>query len=144
MNERVINQKLGLAAPQEHVWEAITDPEKVAQWFGDEAEIDLRVNGRGVMSWKDHGRYAIRIEEVMPVHRPVWIWVHEPDVAFEEAPSTRVEWKLAERDNGGTVLTLRETGFLTDFHYQENIKGWRHELGELARLLSTSLPNALT
>ena len=136
MNERIINQKLELSASREHVWEAITDPDKIAQWFGDEAEIDLGVGGRGVMSWKDHGRYAIRVEEVMPSHRLVWSWVHEPGVAFEEAPSTRVECELTKRDNGGTVLDLRETGFLTDLHYQENIKGWKHELGELEKLIS--------
>ncbi len=134
--ERVITQKLELGASRTHVWEAITDPKKIAQWFGDNAEMDLRVGGRGAMSWKDHGRYAIQVEEVIPFRRFVWSWVHEPGVAFEEAPATRVEWELAECDNGGTVLALRETGFLTDLHYQENIKGWRHELGELEKMLS--------
>ena len=136
MPERVIEQKLELAASQEHVWQAITDPEKIAKWFGDEAEIDLRAGGRGVMGWNAHGRFAVRVEEVTPPHRLVWSWIHEPGVAFEEAPSTRVEWELTKRENGGTALDLRETGFLTDLHHEQNTNGWKHELGELEELLS--------
>ena len=136
MPEWVIEQKLELAASQEQVWQAITDPEKIAKWFGDEAEIDLRADGRGVMGWNAHGRFAVRVEEVTPPHRLVWSWVHEPGVAFEEAPSTRVEWKLTKLENGGTDLDLRETGFLTDLHHQQNTDGWKHELGELEELLS--------
>ena len=136
MPERVIEQRLKLAASQEHVWQAITDPEKIAKWFGDEAEIDLRADGRGVMGWNAHGRFAVRVEEVTPPHRLVWSWIHEPGVAFEDAPSTRVEWELKKRENGGTALDLRETGFLTDLHHEQNTNGWKHELGELEELLS--------
>ena len=63
MPARVIKQRLELTASQEHVWQAITDPEKIAKWFGDEAEIDLRADGHGVMGWNRHGRFAIRVEE---------------------------------------------------------------------------------
>ncbi len=136
MPERVIEQKVEFSASQRQVWQAITDPEKIAKWFGDEAEIDLKANGDGVMSWKDHGRYAIRVEEVTPPHRLVWSWVHEPGVAFEDAPSTRVEWELTTCKNGSTTLNLKETGFLTDLHHEQNTSGWKHELGELEELLS--------
>lgn len=137
MLERVIEQKLELSASQEHVWQAITDPEKISRWFGDEAEIDLKANGHGVMSWKDHGCYAVRVEEVTPPHRLVWSWVHEPGVAFEDAPSTRVEWELTTCENGSTALSLRETGFLTALHHEQNMDGWKHELRELEELLAT-------
>ncbi|HIF56585.1 MAG TPA: hypothetical protein EYQ39_04980, partial [Gemmatimonadetes bacterium] len=54
MPEKVIEQKVEFSAFQRQVWQAITDPEKIAKWFGDEAEIDLKANGDGVMSWKDY------------------------------------------------------------------------------------------
>ncbi len=60
--------------------------------------------------------------------------MHEPDVAFEDAPS-RVQWTLATRDGGGTTLRLRETGFRTDLHRGQNDEGWDAELGELVALL---------
>ena len=57
-------------------------------------------------------------------------------VAFDDAPSTTVEWVLTPRSDGGTTLFLKETGFLTDEHYRENDGGWDSELGELVELLS--------
>jgi uncharacterized protein YndB with AHSA1/START domain len=68
----------------------------------------------------------------------VWSWVHEPDVAFEDAPATRVEWELTARDDGGTTLYLRESGFLTDHHHHQNTTGWDEELGELVALLAAA------
>ncbi|MFC1662209.1 SRPBCC domain-containing protein [Gemmatimonadota bacterium] len=87
------------------------------------------------MTWKDHGRFAMRVEELTAPIRLVWSWVHEPGVAFEDAPATRVEWLLTPRENGGTTLELTETGFLTDHHRDENDGGWDAELGELVTLL---------
>lgn len=65
----------------------------------------------------------------------VWSWVHEAGVAFEDAPSTRVEWTLTAREDGGTTLHLRESGFLTDLHREQNTGGWDEELGQLVELL---------
>ncbi len=135
MTERTVEKVLELDVPVEQVWRAITDPAELARWFGDEAEVDLRPGGDAAMKWENHGRYAMRIEEVDPPRRLVWSWVHEPDVAFKEAPATRVRWTLTPRDDGGTTLHLLETGFRTDLHLGQNDEGWDAELGELAELL---------
>lgn len=135
MSERTVEKVLELDAPVERVWRAITDPAELARWFGDEAEVDLRPGGDAAMTWENHGRYAMRIEEVDPPRRLVWSWVHEPDVAFEEAPATRVHWTLTPREDGGTTLHLLETGFRTDLHRGQNDEGWDAELGELAQRL---------
>lgn len=135
MTERTVEKVLELDVPVERVWRAITDPAELARWFGDEAEVDLRPGGDAAMKWENHGRYAMRIEEVDPPRRLVWSWVHEPDVAFKEASATRVRWTLTPRDDGGTTLHLLETGFRTDLHLGQNDEGWDAELGELAELL---------
>ena len=135
MNERVVEKVVDFEVDVESVWEAITDPDELARWFGDEAEIDLRSGGDAFMTWENHGRYAMRIEEVEAPSRLVWSWVHEPDVAFDDAPATRVEWRLGAAADGGTTLHLRETGFLTDLHRGQNDEGWDAELGELSELL---------
>ena len=59
-------------------------------------------------------------------------------MAFDHAPSTRVEWTLDPREDGGTTLHLKESGFLTDKHHQENTGGWDSELGELVDFLRNS------
>ena len=44
---------------------------------------------------------------------------------------------LTARDDGGTTLRLRETGFRTDLHHRQNTEGWDAELAELVELLSS-------
>ena len=136
MSERTVEKALELEARIERVWRAITDPKELGRWFGDEAEVDLRPGGDATMVWEQHGRYAMRIEAVDRPHRLVWSWLHEPGVAFDDAPATRVEWTLGPASSGGTALHLRETGFLTDLHREQNDDGWDAELGELAELLA--------
>lgn len=137
MSERTIEKVVEFQAPLAEVWEAISKPEELSKWFGHRTELDLRAGGDGAMTWDNHGRYAVRVEEVDPPRRLVWSWVHEPGVQFDDAPSTRVEWTLTTREGGGTTLHLLESGFLTDLHHGENQEGWDAELGELADLLRT-------
>ena len=134
--ERTVERTLDLKASPERVWRAITDPAELTRWFGHEAEVDLRPGGDASMYWREHGRFAMRIEVVEAPRRLVWSWVHEPNVDFEDAPATRVEWTLTPREGGGTRLALRETGFRTDLHQQQNHQGWAEELAELEALLA--------
>jgi len=136
MNERVIDREMEFAASPERVWAAITDPTELSRWFGDQTRLELVPGSDGAMIWDDHGSFALRVEEVDPPRRIVWSWVHEAGVAFEDAPSTRVEWTVRPRDGGGTVLHLRESGFLTEHHHQQNTDGWVEELAELEALLA--------
>lgn len=138
MSERTLEKVLELEASPERVWKAITDPAELSQWFGDETKLDLRPGGGGEMIWDSHGSFAVRVEEVEPPHRLVWSWVHEAGVPFGDAPATRVEWTLTPRDGGGTTLHLRESGFLTDLHHQQNTGGWDEELGTLVVMLGTN------
>lgn len=135
MNDRMVEKVLHFEVGVEKLWRAITDPDELARWFGDEAEVDLRPGGNACMTWESHGRYAMRIEEVDAPRRLVWSWVHEPGVAFEDAPATRIVWTLSPADDGAATLHLRETGFLTDLHRGQNDEGWDAELGELSALL---------
>lgn len=136
MSERVIERTVELRAEPDRVWKAITDPDELSSWFGDRTELTLLPGSDGAMIWAQHGRFAVRVEEVDPPTRLVWSWVHEPDVPFDEAPSTRVEWTLTPRDGGGTTLHLRESGFLTDVHFRQNTEGWTEELAELIELVA--------
>lgn len=136
MSERTIDREMEFSAPVERVWKAISDPEELSRWFGDETRLELKPGAEGAFVWDKHGSFALRVEEVQAPNRLVWSWVHEPGVAFADAPATRVEWTLRPRDGGGTVLHLRESGFRTDEHFRMNTQGWTDELGELADLLA--------
>jgi uncharacterized protein YndB with AHSA1/START domain len=134
--ERTVERTLELAAPVERVWRAITDTDELSMWFGQRAELVLAPGSHGAMIWDDHGSFAVRVEEVDAPRRFVWSWVHEADTPFDEAPSTRVEWTLTPREDGGTTLHLRESGFRTDLHHRQNTEGWEEELAELVGLLA--------
>lgn len=137
MSERTIEKTMEFDASPERVWRAITDPAELSQWFGDDTRLDLRPGSDGAMIWDEHGSFAVRVEVVDPPHRFSWRWVHQPDVDFDDAPSTLVEWSLTPRKGGGTILRLRESGFRTDLHQQQNTEGWSEELGELRAFLGT-------
>lgn len=134
-DRRVVEKVLEFEAPVERVWKAITDPAELSRWFGHETELDLTPGGDGAFIWREHGRFAVRVREVDPPRRLVWSWVHQPDVAFGDAPHTTVEWRLTPREGGGTTLRLVESGFLTDLHHSQNNGGWDEELAELAALV---------
>jgi len=131
-----IERTLPLSAAPERVWRAITDPAELSRWFPQRAEWDLRPGGEGVFFWEGHGNFPIRVEAVDPPRYLAWRWGREADEDPEVAESaTLVEWWLDPRDNGGTTLRLRESGFRFGPHRAGNEEGWTEELGELVKLL---------
>lgn len=133
-----IDKKLELNQRPETVWNSLTDPSQVASWFGETAEFDAKSGGEGYFGWQSHGQFAMRIEEFNPPHRLTWRWAREADKSLDETHSTLVEWTLLPREDGGTTLLLKESGFATEDSRQENIGGWKHELGELVEFLTAS------
>ena len=102
-----IERKLELPAPSEEVWEALTDPERLAGWLADEVSFELRPGGDA--SFRD-GETLRRgwVEEVSPPESPdgggrlAFWW------ASDGEPATRVELTL-EPAAGGTRLRVVET-----------------------------------
>lgn len=134
-----IERTLELSAPLERVWTAISDPNELARWFPDRAEWDLRPGGEGAFSWEGEGTFPIRIEAVNPPDYLAWRWGREVDEDPSVAESaTLVEWWLTARDDGGTTLRMRESGFRFDTHRTGNEEGWTDELGELVALLQAA------
>ncbi|MBA3852653.1 MAG: SRPBCC domain-containing protein [Chloroflexi bacterium] len=90
----------------------------------------------GPFHWEDHGDFPIRVEAVEEPRYLAWRWGLEiqpgPDV--RESP-TLVEWLLEPTDDGGTLLRLRESGFVFESHRTENDAGWAEELGKLVFLI---------
>lgn len=130
-----IERTLELRAAPERVWRALTEADEIARWFGDTAELEARQGAEGWLGWNDYGRFAVRVERCEPPRRFAWRWAREADTPVDEGPSTLVEWRLTPRDDGGTTLELRESGFERPEDRQDNVGGWKHELGELVEYL---------
>jgi uncharacterized protein YndB with AHSA1/START domain len=103
-------------APRELVFNAWTDPDQVAKWFGpagfdtprDTVEIDLRVGGRFNLRMVQGGsgmEYRLRYEIVELVEPELLVLKSEPmpEVGLNHSTLTRIE--LQEED-GKTRMTL--------------------------------------
>lgn len=132
-----ITKTLEFDASPERVWEAISDPEQLGEWFPTAVEIDSFSPGnRGWLIWENHGRYRFEVEEIRAPDYLVWRWANDPEKELEETLTTRVEWHIEARPDGGSRLDLRESGFETEKYRAGNDEGWDKELGELVDLLA--------
>ena len=111
MDRERVTREIRLGAPRGEVWEAITRPERLAEWFGGELELDPVPRGRVEHRAPDGTR---RTGHVVSVDRPVrlvlwWAQANE-DPAAEDAAGTgtRVEFVLLEHE-GGTLLSVTES-----------------------------------
>src|SRR5437867_4427867 len=44
-------REIELESPPEEVWEAITEPERLEEWFANDVELDPRPGGEGRFRW---------------------------------------------------------------------------------------------
>lgn len=91
MTKEFIKSEIVVNAPLKQVWEALTEPEHLKNWYTKEAEIDFREGGRGYM---DHGWGAVSegiFTEIDPMKRFV---LQSDDGEF------RTITCLVEADNG--------------------------------------------
>jgi uncharacterized protein YndB with AHSA1/START domain len=94
----VVKREIVLPSPREEVWEALTDPERLEEWFANEVELDLREGGEATFRWANgEERHAV-ITEVDPERKLGFEWADEGEVAF-----------TLDDDVDGTRLTVVET-----------------------------------
>ena len=94
----MIRREIVLPAPREEVWEALTEPERLADWFANDVDLDLRPGGGASFRWANGETRTATVTEVDPEHRLAFEWDDEGEVAFT----------LAD-DADGTRLTVVET-----------------------------------
>jgi uncharacterized protein YndB with AHSA1/START domain len=86
-------------APPEEVWEALTEPERLEEWYANEVELDARPGGAGVFRWDDGDERHATVREAEPGERLVLDWDDAGGAVvftLEEVPE-------------GTRLLVRET-----------------------------------
>ena len=102
-----IERELELSASSEEVWDALTDPGRLAGWLADEVRFDLRPGGDASFRDGDEVRRGW-VEEVCPPAGPdggrLAFWWGDDD-----EPASRVELTLEPIEGGGTVLRVFET-----------------------------------
>src|SRR2546430_11285834 len=56
-----IEREIVFPASPEEVWEALTEPERLEEWFATEVELDARPGGEGIFRWGDGDRKSTRL-----------------------------------------------------------------------------------
>jgi len=110
-----IEREIRIEASPEVVFEVISSPEHLQEWWADEAELDSAPGGRGTLRWAR----GTDQEMVVP------ITVVE---TFEVVPS-----------GAATVLRMTETGFrekgweiaVLEEQYRDHGEGWDHYIPRL-------------
>ena len=137
----LVEKRVEFDADIDRVWDAIANPESIVKWFPDEVNVDeFAVGQRGTLVWNTTecaGPYEFEIVELVERERVVWRWGRDANKTLEDTPTTVAEFNLREREGGGTVLHLRESGFVSEEDRQGNDGGWDNELAELAEYLRT-------
>jgi uncharacterized protein YndB with AHSA1/START domain len=133
-----IEREILISAPIERVWEIVTTPEHMGQWFGDAGAS--RSGDVITMAWEEHGEAALEVVREEPPNTFAYRW----DANVKEAGQTLVEFTLSTEETGTRVRVV-ESGFsslkATDEVRAElregNVGGWAHELGDLERYAQT-------
>ena len=93
-----IEREILFPASPEEVWEALTEPSRLEEWFANDVELDPTPGGAGVFRWDDGDERHATVREAEPAERLVLDWDDAGEVVFtlEEVPA-------------GTRLLVRET-----------------------------------
>lgn len=146
-----------IAAPPERVFQALTDPKQMAQWWGEKGlyrvtvnEADLRIGGR----WSSSGVAAdgkpFSVDgEYIEIDRPhllVYTW----NPSFAHTVKTTVRCELVpqnvhglqprgpQRVGTGTLVKIRQDGFAGNLQSaQDHSRGWTRVLGWLQAFVET-------
>ena len=93
-----ITREIVLPTTREDAWQALTDPERLEEWFANEVSLDLREGGAAEFRWGDGDVRRAAVEMVRDEELLVLRWEDEG----------MVELRLTDAV-GGTSIHVRET-----------------------------------
>lgn len=113
MDEAIRRDVIVDAAPHA-VWDALTDPGELAEWFGAEAEIDLRVGGAVRFRWPDGTERRGLVVELDPPRRLTFRWrkLETAAFGFAVADATVVAFTLEAEERRTRVTVTESPGLL--------------------------------
>jgi uncharacterized protein YndB with AHSA1/START domain len=81
-----IEREIVLPEAPDEVWEALTRPERLEEWFASEVELDARPGGGGVFRWGDGDERHAVVRELEEEERLVLDWDDGGSVVVELEP----------------------------------------------------------
>ncbi len=138
MQKIAVKRSIWINAPRERVWQAVTDPEQIAQWFSPGASFSQNGN-----------RISVRIGEMEMEVAIIELFDPPRQITTRNLPERTITTTyMLEEENGGTRFTVIESGYEAlpeDTRQQradQDNKGWEMALENLqAYLDGRSLPH---
>lgn len=108
MEALAVERTIWINAPRERVWKAITTPEQINHWWGGDHWEFSALEVGGIVKFGDpDDLMTARIETLEPPHRFTIQW--PPQEQYHSIIMYTLY--LLTEENGGTRVTVRETGF---------------------------------
>jgi uncharacterized protein YndB with AHSA1/START domain len=135
-DQDVVVVEVFIAAPPDRVFQAITDPQQLAQWWGQKdlyrirhRESDLRIHGHwlssGVGAEGSEFQVAGEYLEIDPPRLLLHTWV----ASYMGPMVTTVRWELTP-SQGGTLVKVTHSGFAGNAEAASSHgQGWQRVLG---------------
>jgi uncharacterized protein YndB with AHSA1/START domain len=135
MADRTIEREIRVEAAPEVVYEVISSPEHLREWWPDDADLVPVAGATGTVSFgeKPDGKVvSLTVVEADPPRRFAFRWDYPEGETATEANSLLVTFDLVAAGTG-TVLRFAETGFdeASDAQYHDHINGWNYFLPRL-------------
>jgi uncharacterized protein YndB with AHSA1/START domain len=109
----MIRKEIVLPATRDDVWDALTDVDRLVEWFANDVELDLRPGGGASFRWSNGEERYATVTEVEPERRLAFNWEDEGTVEFtldDDLDGTRLV--VVESSPGwSTALELRASAF---------------------------------
>ncbi|MEA3076494.1 MAG: hypothetical protein QOF60_1402 [Actinomycetota bacterium] len=139
-----IERELHIGASPEVVFDVISSPEHIREWWSAETEIEPIAGSTSDLTWRDQATGAVNVVsitviDVQPPRLFAFRWTQEPREAPTPSNSLLVTFELTPSDDG-TVLRFTETGFRErgwdtaelERTYQDHVSGWDFYLPRIA------------
>jgi uncharacterized protein YndB with AHSA1/START domain len=143
-----IEREIFVNAAPEVVFEVVSDPEHVTQWWPDDARYDAVAGSAGeiVFGDPDAGGAVVQLSvvEALPPRTFSFRWTHPTAQVAVPGNSLLVTFDLTP-SGGGTLLKMTETGFremgwevaVLEEQYQDHVTGWDFFLPRLVPYAET-------
>jgi uncharacterized protein YndB with AHSA1/START domain len=139
-----IEREIHIDASPEVVFEVVSRPEHLSQWWPDEVELGPGAGSVGSLVFGDRASgeatvVPITVVAAEPPRRFVFRWINPADEPATAANSLLVTFELVPSGEG-TLLRLTETGFreqgwelaVLEECYRDHSSGWDFHLARLA------------
>ncbi len=139
-----IERELHIDASPEVVFEVLSSPEHIRDWWSAKTEFEPAAGATGTLTWTDQSSgeqksTPFTVVEADPPRTFSFRWTYDDGVAAAPGNSLLVSFELVPAGDATTVR-FRETGYrergweaaVLEAHYNDHRQGWDFYLARLA------------